>query len=494
MSTRRAVTDEMSEANYLVGHPDGRYYRLLMRCFYERHRSHANYVRSDELVAYVRQFEPYDENNCRRHLDMLEQWGLITLLPEQSKPANLLDLRLKPRVYRAERLALRLEELRVDEEEGETAVSLDPAALPLLVQRVADLHQWIEQGGLSETDNQQETYNRWSGAYETFLAFSRRVEDYLTDLPRHRPRELLDYRAFIEYRDLVARYLADFARRLFDHRDQLRDLLSPVHLRAEFLAMRLASIEVEQVRSDGSRPDFERQRQRFLRDIRGLVSYFADKGDVDILLERAQGWVQEVARHARRLSEQHTGGSVRQQTLLDLAQRFADAPRLAHAEALAQVVFAMNLPLHWRGQAPPGADEPAWSTEATTVPLYAVRRGPPVRVKPQATVDRSDQALQHMLEKAAERERAAQELADLFGPEGEIDLGRIVVTEGRHRQLLLRLLYKALSNQGVTGVGFGNWTVSAHLPAEAPLGALEGPDGRALLPGAVLRLHRGGRV
>jgi len=494
MPIRRAVTDDMPEANYLIGHQDGRYYRLLMRCFYERHRGHANYVRSDELIAFVRQYLPYEEADCRRHLDMMEQWGLITLLPEQSKPANLLELKQKPRVYRAERLALRLEALRVDEEEGESAASLDPTALDLLVQRATELSQWVEQQGLlnDTPDAHNQTYRVWSATYETFTAFSRRVEEYLNDLPRHRPREVLNYSAFMDYRDLVARYLSDFARKLFDRREQLRMLLTPVSRQTELLAVTLATVEVEQIRADGSRPDFVKQRERFLRSIQGLVGYFAEQGDVDVLLERAQSWVADVTRHARRLSEQHLGGSVREQTLLDMARRFADSASLEEAEALAQVVFAITLPLHWRGQAPPAADGPAWESEPTTVMLHTVRRGARQRTKPEATVDRSDVALRQMLDAAAERERAAQALAQLFGPEGELDLGTLTVADRTQRQQLLHLFYKALSSRGVAGVGYRNWTVSVHLPDGRSLGELQGPDGTALLPHAVLHLHRGG--
>lgn len=496
MPNRRGVTDEMPEANYLVGHPDGKYYRLLMRCFYERHRSHANYVRSDELITFVRQYLPYDEQDARRHLEMMERWGLITLLPEQSKPANLLELRQKPRVYRAERLALRLEAMRVEEEESEGAASLDPAALDLLVRRVTELSQWVEQDGLFQEGEagRNQTYQFWSATYDSFASFSRRVEEYLNDLPRHRPREALNYTEFMAYRDLVVRYLTDFARRLFDRREQLRVLLEPVSQHGELLAVVLATVEVEQIRADGSRPAFPAQQARFLRAIHGLVGYFAEQGDVDVLLERAQGWVAEVARHARRLSEQHLGGSVREQTLLDMARRFADLPTMEHAEALAQVVFGATLPLHWRGEAPPAVDSPAWEAEPVTATLHTIRRGARQRTKPETTLDRTEQSLRHMIEATAARERAARALADLFGPAGELDLGTLTVHEPQDRQLLLRLFYKALSSQGVAGVGYRNWTVSVHLRADGGLGRLAGPDGVALLPHATLRLHRGGSV
>jgi len=482
----------MPEANYLIGHPDGKYYRLLMRCFYERSLSHISYVRTNDLIAFVRQYLPYDEATCRQHLVQLEKWGLITLIPEQSKPANLMELRQKPRVYQASRIALRLEALRAELEQEEGAASLDPAALDLLVQRVRELAAFIEQGGLHRDGAAADAHRFWVGVYESFSAFSRRVREYLEDLPRHRPREVLDYEAFRVYRDLLVPYLQDYARRLFDRREQLRVLLRTVAASQELLAATAAAVEAQQVRADGSRPDFERQKERFRREIGALIRYVSEQGDVDVLLERAQAWVSEITRHARRLSEQHLGGSVRQQTLLDLARRFAECSSLQQAESLAQVVFGATLPLHWRGEAPPPMGEDPWEAEPVTVPLYAVRRGQRPRAPQDVTPDRTQESLQRMLAAAAERERAARELAELFGEAGEVDLGALTVREPRHRQLLLHLFYQALSQQGPVGVGYRNWSVSAEIPPGAPLGRCTAADGTATLPHVILRLHKGG--
>ncbi|MFO7173371.1 MAG: DUF2397 family protein [Bacillota bacterium] len=99
-TTPRSPLAEMPEANYLIGHEDGPYYRLIMRYFYERHRAHAHYVRSDEIVAYVRRvFPDYDDEACRRHLAQMEAWRLVRALPEQMRPATVADLRRRPRVY-----------------------------------------------------------------------------------------------------------------------------------------------------------------------------------------------------------------------------------------------------------------------------------------------------------------------------------------------------------------------------------------------------------
>ncbi|HCC33352.1 MAG TPA: TIGR02677 family protein [Clostridiales bacterium] len=487
---RRSPLEEMPEANYLVGHQDGPYYRLIVRFFYERHRAHANYVRSDEIAAHLhRVFPEYDETACRRHLDQLERWRLVRVLPEQSRPRNLLELRLRPRTYQAERLTLKLEELRVKEEAaGSAAASLNPSALDQLAERLEELVEGV--AGEPEKD-EQHTYELWHTTWRAFDGFARDVEAYLADLPRHKPRETLDYLGFMGYRELVTGYLSDYARRLFERKEYLRHLLRVLPPLVDQLAGRLAAVESRQVRADGSTPELDAERDRYQGDLAALRAYFAEDGDAEILLERAQTWVAEVTRHARRLSEQHRGGTVREQTLLELGRRFACLADGAEAHGLAQVAFGATLPLHWKGAAPPSQGAAAWGIPPIKVPLQPVRRGQRQRLPADATVDRTVQQFERMLAESRQRERTARDLAALFGPDKALNLGQLEVPEPRHRQQLLHLFYQALSRGGAASMGYRNWQVTVE-EGDGELGELRAPDGTLSLPGRVLRLHTGG--
>ncbi|MDQ7794942.1 MAG: TIGR02677 family protein [bacterium] len=489
---RRSPLEEMPEANYLVGHQDGAYYRLIVRFFYERHRAHANYVRSDEIKAHLQQvFPDYGETACLRHLDQLERWRLVRLLPEQSRPRNLLELRQRPRTYQAERLTLKLEELRVREEAAASAAaSLNPTALDDLVERLEDLVKGLAETGI-ET-GEEHIYELWQSAWRAFEGFARDVETYLADLPRHKPQQTLDYLGFMGYRDLVTRYLSEYARRLFDRKGYLRHLLLDLPAVADRLASRLAAVASRQVRADGSTPGFDAERDRYLGDLAALQGYFTEGGDAETLLERAQGWVAEVTRHARRLSEQHRGGTVREQTLLELGRRFAGLTSGVEAQSLAQVAFGATLPLHWRGPAPASVSAVAWAIPPVRIRLQPVRRGQRLRVPTDPTIDRTAEQFRRLLEESRQRERAARELAALFGPNMTLNLGRLRVPEPEHRQLLLRLLYQALSRGGAASMGYRHWLVTVEEEG-TQLGQLRAPDGTLSLPGYVLRLRTGVR-
>lgn len=495
MSTeRRGILQEMPEANYLVGHPDGPQYRLIMRFFYDRHRAHAHYVRSDEIIEYVRGvFADYGDDACRRQLDQLAKWRLVRVLPEQSKPTSLVELRRRPRTYQAERLAVRLEELRARlETEHSAAASINPTSLGQLVERLKELTEWLPQGLTAGTpDDQRKAYELWSGLQSAFDAFARSVEDYLGDLPRHKPKEILDYLGFLVYRDVLIRYLSDYVQRLFERLGYIRHLLRSLTPLSAQLAGQLSVVSSQQVRADGSTPDPEAEQERFENDLRSFAAYFQRGGDVDVLLNMAQQWVADITRHARRLTEQHHGGTVREQTLLELGRRFSALGSLEEARWLAQVAFGATLPLHWRGD-PPGFDDTCpWRQPARTVILHPVRRGSRRRRDPDETVDRTGEQIQRMLAVSAERERAALELARLFGPSGRLDLRGHCPLTATQRQQLLRLIYRALSSGGRVSVGYSNWSVTVELPADGGFASVVAPDGRLLLPRCVLRLNRG---
>lgn len=468
-----------------------------MRYFYERHRAHATYVRSDQVTAHVRHvFPDYDEATCRRHLDQLARWQLIRLIPEQSKPANFMEIRQRPRVYQAERVALRLEELRVQlEAEDAAAASINPAALEQLISRLAELVEWSRQHfGNGSPEHQQRTHTLWHALYRSFQEFARSVEDYLSDLPRHRPKESLDYAAFQDYRDTISRYLSAYIRRLFDRREYVRHLLGQLSPRAEQLVEELAEFASQQVRADGTCPDRETKAQRYRSDLAGLTAYFAEGGDVDVLLEQAQGWIADITRHARRLSEQHLGGAIREQTFLDLGRLFAQHRTLAESEWLAQVAFGATTPLHWKGAAPEAVHDSPWRHPPVVIPLHAVRRGSRQRVQPDVTADTTMEQLARMQARAQEREQALSSLLQLFDGSGRLLLDSLHAQSPEQRQHLLRLIYRALSRGGEASVGHGDWRIRVLPPADLALGRITAPDGELTLPRYEVRLLRGGTV
>lgn len=474
----------MPEATYLTREvlPE---YRLLIRHFYLKAQAYQYHLGAPELA----QAMGLPEERLHNLLDQLEAWGALTQVPEAVTPTSLQDLLKKPRIYRASRLVLALEALRIETEGAEEGVALNPSDLDRLALAIDELLDHIESDGL-HADDQSATQAKWQAIQDPFGRFTTQVRNYLHDLPAHRPKESLDYQGFLAYKELIVRYLTEWARRLFDHRERLRVVLRRLAPHRELLASALAAVEAEQVRSHGQRGEYGRLVERLTSEIDGLIAYWDQEADQ--VLRQVRGWIQEVTRHARRLSEQHHGESPQAELLLQLARRLADAPDLATASALGAQLFGAITPLHYKGEVPAGTDLPTWGRSALTIPLQAVKRGKRAAGERTPTPDRSAEQAALMAADAQARQRRAEELAALFGPDGTLELCELRVTEPALRQELVRLIYKALASEGEAWVGQGGWRLRL-LEAQDEAGRIEAPDGITHLPRLRLQLIRGGR-
>jgi uncharacterized protein (TIGR02677 family) len=480
----RSPIDPMPEATYLTREvlPE---YRLLIRYFYTRAQAYQYHVGAPELAQALR----IPEEQLHRYLDQLEAWGALTQVPEAVTPTSLQDLLKKPRIYRASRLVLALEALRIQQEGAEEGVALNPTDLERLASAIDELLTHIEADGLHQVD-QTVTQAKWQAIQDPFGRFTTQVRNYLHDLPAHRPKETLDWQGFLAYKDLIVRYLTEWARRLFDQRERLRVVLRRLAPHRDLLAACLASVEAAQVRSHGQTGDYARLVERLTGEIDGLIAYWDQEADQ--VLRQVQGWIQEVTRHARRLSEQHHGDSPQAEVLLHLARRFADAPNLAAASALGALYFGATTPLHYKGEVPAGDDRPTWGRPALTIPLQAVKRGKRAAGERTLTPDRSAEQAALMAADAVARQQRAEALAALFGPDDRLELQALRLADPNLRQDLLRLLYKALAAEGEAWVGHAGWRLRLE-EARDEAGRIEAPDGVVLLPRLRLQLLRGGR-
>ncbi|MFF2093499.1 TIGR02677 family protein [Paenibacillus sp. NPDC058174] len=489
--TDKAALNNMKEAEYLV--LELPYCRIIMRFFYREHKAHIHYIHSDRVLNAVRLVYPdYDELSCRRNLDQLVKWGLIRLVPTQSKPANLRELKNLPRIYQAERVALKLEQLRVEvEEEGDKAAGLNPTALEHFIQSLAELVEWTAKHvGKGYRVDWEDTYRLWHSTLRTFTDFARSMEDYLSDLPRHRPKDVIDLSGYRDYRDIITKYLSQNIEKIYQRREYIRYKLQVLQPYTEYISEEVAAISSEQVRSDGTRLDEGREKLQCLRDIQGITAYFAENGDITVMLKQAEEWIEDITGHARRLSEQHLFSStVREQTFLELADTFINlSPDKAHW--LGQVAFGATLPFHWKGEASPDLGISPWEKRPIDITLQVVKRGPRQKTPLSTTRDRSFEQIERMAREYMRREESARALSELFGSNGVIDINEISCNSSDDRQQILKLVYRALSEEGRTRIGYADWYITLEAPKVEKLGNIHAPDGRLTMPAFTLKLHR----
>jgi uncharacterized protein (TIGR02677 family) len=488
--------EKVTSAKYLSEDPDE--YRAIMQFFYLEHRVNRNFVSSTDIYEYVRlHFPSYTEERCNHHLDSLREWGTIGVLPRRQKPRDINDARRRPKFYYAERMALRLEEARFHEETERTA-QLNPSALDDMLSSLEALLPCMAGLPVPPTMTDQErVYSLWTSAFRAFNTFSRSASLYMHRLLENQAKSV-NMEQYDEYRLRVRNYLKDYVSRLFEQRDKGRYLLRDLLRASGLLADCCAAHDQRMVDADGAKKDLDELARHFEEQIGTMVRFFARgdggfRSDVDVLIEEARGWVVEISDHVQRLSAQQRGGSIHEQRLLHLARRFADLPeeQLEQVHWLAQVAFGATLPLHFRGNAPAPTDEPSWSRPPAEVPLQTVKRGTRQRLRPDTTQDRSVEEAIQMENQAEEKRRHVEELEELFGESGVLDLTNLHLEDSTRRGTILKWVARAQAGSGSTLAGHKDWQIKLEPVADVPTGVITAEDGYLYRIPYRLRLQKG---
>ncbi len=490
------VYRKITAAKYLTEEADE--YRAIMRFFLLQHRTHNHFVESTDVWAYVKmRFLDYTEEKCQYHLDQLQQWGAIRVLPIRTRPKDISDVRRRPKTYQIERIALLLEEARLAEEQ-ERAAKLNPSALDDMIRSLEDLAQVMSAFSLQASGSDQaRVYKLWQSVYRSFDTFARSADSYMLGLIQNQPKTV-DIERYEEYKNRIRDYLTDYISRLFEQRDHARYLLLNLEREKDFLADCCAAQSRRELSADALVDDHELAVKRYREQVDTLIRYFArhtrstQRSDVDVLIGQARGFIVEISNHVKRLSLQQRGGSIHEQQLLQMARTFADISpeNLEQAEWLAQVAFGATLPLHFKGQAPPPADQQAWETKPAEVPLQSVRRGQRQRIRPAATRDRTVEEFNQLQEQAEERLRKLRELEVLFGSSGILDLSYLHLATPDSRRKVLELVKRAEAGNGTATVGYRDWRVVLEA-VSLPTGVITAPDGFLYRKPFILRLQKG---
>ncbi|MDA8336935.1 MAG: TIGR02677 family protein [Peptococcaceae bacterium] len=483
-------------AKYLTEEADE--YRAIMRFFLLQHRAHQHFVASTRIWQHVRGiFADYSEEKCQYHLDQLQEWGAIRVLPLRTRPRDISDVRRRPKTYQAERLALRLEEARLAEEQGRSA-KLNPSALDDMLRSLEDLVRLMPgPGGEIAGPERKRVYKLWYSAYNSFESFTRSADSYMAALHRHKPGSV-DPEQYEAYRNRIGEYLRGYVRRLFEQRDRARWLLGGLAAEAERLAEVCAGQSRLELAADALAEDYDALVARLREQVATLVRYFArrlrtgERSDVDVLIDQANDFIVDISNQVKRLSARARGGSLHEQRLLELARVFADLPEdgIEQAEWLAQAAFGATCPLHFKGEAPAPTGQKAWEAAPVEVLLQPVKRGQRARVRPDATPDRSWDEAEQMRDQADERLRKVRELEDLFGPGQALNLTRLELASRDMRGLLLQLVNRAEAGAGTARIGYRDWRVVLE-PVPLPTGIIAAKDGFLYRRPYVLRLQKG---
>src|SRR5258707_14997607 len=345
------LTDRLAIFSYLVNSNRIRWYRVIMRFFFQCHRELYRYqLTAQELRDAVRAAldADYTLEQCQNDLAALKEWGNVTTIYDSSRATSISSFLSPALLYQAtpEGIAIETfldEQARANMGKG----SLRQGDLPHLWKslQLLDEELRIHAGELTATDG-REMAEEWQRAFEIWNTMAREAAQYLANMIQAAQQGRPDLDSYQLYKSAVVAYVHGFAQALTQYSRRIRSLLYEwsetgrkdqlIEIVAEHLEPPAPTLE--------SRSTSEELHQEARKQVSALINWFAPCKNADSFRRNALAEVDKVVRLASVLAPSVSPSTNYANNLHLLAQQLLQAKDGETAQQLFSLAFANLLP------------------------------------------------------------------------------------------------------------------------------------------------------
>jgi uncharacterized protein (TIGR02677 family) len=492
------LTDRLQIFSYLVSSNRTRWYRVIMRTFFQRHRELYRYqLTAQEIRDAVREaFDTeYTLEQCQNDLTSLKEWGNVTTIYDSSRATSIASFLSPALLYQATPEAVAVETF-LDEQMRASAAkgSLRQSDLPRLWQSLqlidAELRSALQD--YPSSSRGREIAEEWQRAFEVWNTMAREAAQYLANMINAAQQAGPNLEAYQFYKAAVVDYVHGFAQALTQYSRRVRELLDTWTASGKKDQL----IELVALYLDPPSPTAEsmRSREELLQDATNqfdaLLSWFAVGKNADSFRRNALAEVDKVVRRAVVLAASARPNANYATHLNALAQQLLRSRDGETAQQLFSASFANVLPVHIPESL---AGTPSTTSEAgqisdwqeppaVNVYLRPVSRGfrgdPPMEdpIIDNRTIIQ-DLVVQHENKLKEQRARFAK----LF-TENYLDIGAIKMIMAEDRLMLLDVIDACLGHSAHQYRALDGSIITLLNPTEQAYTLLRATDGILLLP------------
>jgi uncharacterized protein (TIGR02677 family) len=441
-------TEKVEEVKYLV-EANHAVYRPIVAFLYERlERTETGWVWPNEVFDYIRRMHPdgqaYSEDDCRRNLDTLEQWGVVISEQDVSGATTLEEFLRAARRYQISERCRQIERM-VRDLESDVGVlgSLDPGRLRRLwdaIIRINDIISSRPPDQLSP-DDLARLEAEWNTCEDTRAQIEEQALRYLRNLTHREQSEQTDLEVFVAYRTLLRNYIDQFLLDLKDFRPRCADLFDD--WRSAGLDGQLAAALARNEQRKGDTRSEMELRDVHAGTVRRLMGFPSADGTARILEQRVTTRLLTLISQVERMVLERQSVVDRKRDLERLALAFRHAPSDDRAHEIAAIALGWGTPSHMYVYGAAETDlnpaASAWLQPALQIPLRPTLRGnrefqgvTPVR-------NRSAERARLRIERAADRERERAFWSTLFR-DGEVILQNLTLADATALNRVTRLV------------------------------------------------------
>jgi len=491
------LTDRLQIFSYLVSSNRVRWYRVIMRIFFQRHRELYRYqLTAQEVRDAVREsLDPdYTLEQCQSDLTALKEWGNVTTIYDSSRATSIASFLSPALLYQATPEAMAIETFLAEQTRASAVNgSLRQGDLPRLWQALQMIDEALQLAPEELTLTRgREVAEEWQRAFEVWNTMAREAAQYLANMIGAAQQNHPELEAFQSYKAAVVDYVHGFAQALTQYGPRIRSQIAQwatTGLQERFIALVAEYLDPPAPTMENVRTEEDR-----LQDVRNqvdaLANWFAPGKNADSFRRNALAEVDKVVRRAAALASATRPNANYATHLNTLAHQLLQAHDGESAQQIFSVAFANLLPIH-TSEGLIGSFSATYDQESTSV--WQEPADVTIHLRPVSRTNRSDPKLEEPIvdnrtiirELLVQSEKRVQEQRERFGRlfvHASLDIGTIKTITAEDRNVLVEVIDTCLSNSAHQYRAPDGSLIVLLNPDEMAYTLLKASDGVLLLP------------
>ncbi|MGG3843389.1 TIGR02677 family protein [Anoxybacillus kestanbolensis] len=483
----------ITEAKYLV--VDNAYrYRAILRYFYTQHERMRQYLFPEEVYAFLKQFDEfqdYTEEELQQDLEQLVKWRNLIARQETAHIRTIEEFKKKRFRYQCSPYTVEIERMiRALEQLGETfGGSLEKTRFDRLYASLVRMESIIHDGF---AEKREEMNQVWEETFDYFKKIIQNSADYIAYLNGENMEERMMSDSFLVYKEQFTAYLRDFIVALQKTSMQIEKLLEDLpedgvrRFIEEVVAYQLAI-----PRFEGAILSREQLVEEKLDTWRSLSEWFLGRNghesELSFLQKQTNEAIRRMTRVVQRLGERHHHFRSRKKDYLHLAKWFSSLETIEEAHKLSAVVFGCFHTKHIvaENDATENMYRDIWEEQPAEWLVKPRVRHYREKKKPEAMIDRRKEKEETMAAYLAAKQQEEEELTQLIN-DGKIVLQELPVVASHIRKTLLGWIAKAMGREDRTVQTENGWKVKV-VQREGTI-ILKAEDGTLMMPNYEIHL------
>jgi uncharacterized protein (TIGR02677 family) len=452
MNTNDKLTRPLTEVKYLNADNVDRY-RCIMRIFYENYEKLRYWLYQEDVYAEMIQdpyFADYRIEQCQQDLSALVDWKNLVTIQDTRKVPSLEEFKNKKYRYQMseysveiERLVLKLENLFVE------GASLEPTLLERIRNSIEKFSQMAGKEPI-------EVYTWWTDLNNDFIRLNQNYQDYIRDLNSVKAEEMMRTKEFLVFKDKLVEYLRSFIKGLQRNVGVIEEHMRMI--KEETLNEIIDKVVIYELSIPRMDTDVTDQilREKNIGRYQSIHDWFVagngQDNEAGKLFDATNEMIRKITRYATQLSERNAMGANRREEYKKVADIFLKCEDVYEAHRLSAMVFGLECPIHFRGDASRETD--SINTGVYEESAVDITLKPRVRTYKEKT-NRST-IRDNRKEKEETRARMIEQLKEdrrkiaALEHDGRIEFANLPCIDARVREILLKWLSDALENGDYT--------------------------------------------